>query len=89
MSVQTLECSVENPKGIHCRVTTRLAAIVADHTVAMKIVGSKESVDCSSILDVLGLALVHGSRVCFTAEGPDTDKVLNSIAALFSQTTDP
>ena len=89
MSVQTLECRVENPKGIHCRMATRLAEIVADHTVAMKIVDGKESVDCSSILDVLGLGLVHGTYVCFTAKGPDAHTVLTAVAALFSRTTDP
>ena len=80
---------MENPNGIHCRVATRLAEIVADHSVAMKIVGSNESVDCSSILDILGLALVYGTRVCFTAEGPDAHSVLTAVAALFSRTTDP
>lgn len=84
-----MECTVENCKGIHCRVATRLAEIVAGHEVTMKIAGNNESVDCSSILDVLSLALVHGSRVCFTARGPDADNVLGAVRALFSRTTDP
>jgi len=89
MSAVTLECTVKNPKGIHCRVATRLADIVAGHSVEIKISGSNESVDCSSILDVLGLALVHGSRVCFTARGSDAYNVLTTVEALFSRTSDP
>jgi phosphotransferase system HPr (HPr) family protein len=89
MSVETLECTVENQKGIHCRVATRLAEVVAGHNVKMKIVGSDDWVDCSSILDVLGLALVHGSRVRFTARGPAAHRVLSAVQTLFSRISDP
>jgi len=89
MSAVTLECTVNNPNGIHCRVATRLADIVAGHSVEITVSGSEEPVDCSSVLDVLALGLVHGSHVCFTAHGPDAHNVLTSIETLFSQTSDP
>jgi len=89
MTVVTRQCRVQNLKGIHCRVATRLAEIVADHEATVQITGSDGPVDCTSILDILSLALVHGSRVRFTAQGPDADKVLAAVETLLSRTNDP
>lgn len=89
MTVVTRQYRVQNPKGIHCRVATRLAEIVADHEATVKITGSDGSIDCASILDVLSLALVHGSLVSFTAHGPDAHKVLAAVETLLSHTNDP
>ena len=85
----TRQCRVQNPKGIHCRVATRLAQIVAEHDATVQITGSDGPVDCSSILDILSLALVHGSRVRLAAEGPDADRVLAAVERLLSRSDDP
>jgi len=89
MKVVTRQCRVRNPKGIHCRVATRLAEIIADHEATVQITGDDDSVDCTSILDILSLALIHGSLVRFRAHGRDADKVLAAVEALLSRTNDP
>ena len=80
---------MRNPRGVHCRVATRLAALVAEYDVELEIVGRGDPVDCSSVLDVLGLGLVPGSRVCFSARGRNAHEVLIVVNELFSHTSDP
>jgi phosphotransferase system HPr (HPr) family protein len=89
MLVVTRQCTVQNPKGIHCRVATRLAEIVADHEATVHITDREGLIDCASILDVLSMALVHGSRVSFTAHGPEAHKVLSAVENLLSHVNDP
>jgi phosphocarrier protein HPr len=60
---------VGNEKGIHSRVATRLAGISAEFGVILQISKGEEIVDCSSILDVLALALVQGTVIGLHAGG--------------------
>ncbi|MCI5222695.1 MAG: HPr family phosphocarrier protein [Candidatus Electrothrix sp. AR4] len=78
------ESGIGNPKGVHCRVADRLIEIVAEHDASVRITDREESVDCTSILEILSLALVYGSRVRFTAQGPDARKVAAAIDQLLS-----
>jgi phosphotransferase system HPr (HPr) family protein len=89
MTVVSRQCRVRNPNGIHCRVATKLAEIISGYEATVRITVSDGMVDCSSILDILSLALVHGSLVRFTARGPDADKALAAVEDLLSSTGDP
>jgi phosphotransferase system HPr (HPr) family protein len=89
MSIVSRQCRVLHPNGIHCRVATRLVEIVSGYKATVRITGSDGIVDCSSILDILSLSLVHGSLIRFTAQGPDADKVLAAVEVLLSRTGDP
>ena len=82
MTVVNWECRVEIPEGIHCRVATSLAKIAVEHDTHLYIIVNDEPVDCSSILDVLSMALVHGSLVCFTAQGGDVQGVSIAVKKL-------
>ena len=82
MTVVNWECRVEIPEGIHCRVATSLAKIAVEHETQLHILQKEEQVDCTSILDVLSMALVHGSRVCFTAQGGDVQGVSIAVKKL-------
>ena len=84
MSVINWECRVEIPEGIHCRVATSLAKIAAEHDTQLHIIQKDEQVDCTSILDVLSMALVHGSQVCFTAQGGNIHGVSAAVTNLLS-----
>ncbi len=75
---------IGNPKGVHCRVATRLIEIIDAHDANVRITDRGEPVDCSSILEILSLALVHGSLVRFTAQGTDAHKVAAAIDSLLS-----
>ncbi len=84
MNAVSWESRVGNPRGVHCRVADRLIEIVAEHNVSVLITDREEAVDCTSILELLSLGLVHGSKVCFTAEGPDAHEVATAIDQLLS-----
>ena len=84
MSCVRWESRVANPKGVHCRVASRLTEIVAGHDAEVRIIAGAESVDCTSILEILSLCLVHGSRVSFTAQGPDAHRVAAAIENILS-----
>ncbi len=89
MMVVRRDCRVLNPRGIHCRVATRLAEIVAGHEATVRLEGEHGSADGSSILDILSLALAHDSQVLLTARGPDAGKVATAVESLLSLTSDP
>ena len=60
---------VGNTRGVHGRAATRLAEIASEQRVRLTLTRDGETVDCASILDVLALALVHGTLVTLRAEG--------------------
>jgi phosphocarrier protein FPr len=70
-------------------VATQLSEIIACHDAQVQLRWQESIVDCSSILDVLGLGLGRGSQVRLTAQGPDADKVLAALQAAFSRQDDP
>ena len=82
MTVISWECRVDIPEGIHCRVATGLAKIASEYDTQLHIIHNDGQVDCASILDVLSMALVHGSLVCFTAEGEDVHGVSAAVKKL-------
>ncbi|WP_417909467.1 HPr family phosphocarrier protein [Candidatus Electronema sp. PJ] len=85
MSQITWESKVAHPNGVHCRVAAQLTEIVATHDAEVRIIISpEETVDCASMLEILSLALIQGSRVAFTAEGPDAEQVAKAIDQLLS-----
>jgi len=89
MSVVKVQCTVQNPKGIHCRVATQMAEIVTAFDARAQLAASGESVDCSAILDILSLGLTRNSQVCLTAIGPDAEQVLTALSMLLTRTEDP
>lgn len=78
------ESKVGCPKGVHCRVAAQLTEIVAGHDVDVRIVNRDETIDCTSMLEILSLSFAHGSRMSFTAHGPDAHKVAAAIDRLIS-----
>ena len=88
-SVRTL--LVGNERGVHGRVATALAEIALRHQVRLVIVGvdGTERADCSSILDVLALALVQGTPVRIEAEGMHVEEALEAVEHLLTAKEDP
>lgn len=78
------ETTVTNPHGVHCRVAERLISAIDEHDCTVQIIDHGQPIDCSSILELLSLALVQGSRVQFTAQGPDADEVAAVIEQVLS-----
>jgi phosphotransferase system HPr (HPr) family protein len=77
---------VGNERGVHGRVATRLAEIAEEYGVTLQINRAEETVDCSSILDILAMALIQGSEISLQAEGENAASALSAAsAALTSQ----
>ncbi|MCL1980512.1 MAG: HPr family phosphocarrier protein [Proteobacteria bacterium] len=79
---------VGNERGIHGRIATRLAAIAASHGVRLFLGHNQETVECSSILDVLSLALTRGTVIDLMAEGPRAERALSVAAEIITAQDD-
>ncbi|MCL2341086.1 MAG: HPr family phosphocarrier protein [Proteobacteria bacterium] len=71
-------------RGIHGRVATRLAGIADRYGVRLFLRHDGKTVECSSILDVLALALVRGATVGLLAEGPRAESALAAAADIIN-----
>ncbi len=72
---------VGNERGVHSRVASRLAEIAEEYGVTLQISRAAETVDCSSILDVLAMALIQGSEISLHAEGENAASALSAATA--------
>ncbi|HHB75947.1 MAG TPA: HPr family phosphocarrier protein [Desulfobulbus sp.] len=84
MTVLQKEMKVGIHCGVHGRVAVKLAEIAEKNKVDMEIISEKEQVNCRSILEVLGLALVQGSHICVRAEGKQAAKALITVKSLLA-----
>ena len=89
MNTKQADLIVGNAHGVHGRVATRLAEIAASHGVKLAICRGEENVCCSSILDILALALLHGTPVRVVAEGAEADAALQAAIELLTAREDP
>lgn len=80
---------VGNERGVHGRVATALAEIAERHQVRLSINKGTEGADCSSILDVLALALVQGTQLQVEAEGFQAEEALQAVERLLTAKEDP
>lgn len=83
------EIIVKNRKGIHGAVATELAKITDRYDATVYFVGNNSKVDCASILEVLSMGFVHGSRLVVKTEGREADRVMNAVRELLSRSEDP
>ena len=81
--------TVGNVRGVHGRVAARLAEIAADLRVSLLVTREEETVDCSSVLDVLAMALVHGTEVRLAVEGESAGNALNTAISILTSQDDP
>jgi phosphotransferase system HPr (HPr) family protein len=51
----------------------------------VQIIDQGQPIDCDSILELLSLGLVQGSRVQFTAQGPDVEAVIAAVDQVLSE----
>ena len=76
-------------RGVHGRVATKLAQIAQLHDVDLYILCDGKEIDCSSILDVLSMAFVHGTMVKFRVCGKGATRALVDVGKLFATRGEP
>jgi len=87
MSRVVWESRIALPKGVHCRAAAKLSEIAAAYDAAVRISSEQgETADCSSVLELLSLALIEGSLARCTAEGPEAAQAAQAIDRLLSGT---
>ena len=85
MSQIVWEGRVANPKGVHCRVAAKLSEIAGEHDVTVQLSNAHgEIADCTSMLEILSLALSQGSLVRCIAQGPGAAQAAQAIELLLS-----
>lgn len=81
MIVREKDITVGNPLGVHGRVATQLALLARRHGVLLHLLHADEEIDCSSVLDVLSMALTCGSVFRVRVAGEE-DSVVKTLAAV-------
>jgi len=81
MIVREKEVFVHNRFGVHGRVATRLAQIASRHEVQPHLLHGGETIDCSSVLDVLSMAFAFGSSFTVRVAG-DEEMVTKTFLAV-------
>lgn len=82
-------CTIVNTKGIHGRVATRLAEICLSSGAEITLDFNGQQADCSSILDVLSLAVTHGSEIHIEVNGPHANRVCATVQDVLNSPDDP
>ncbi len=82
-SVQRI-ITVNNRNGVHSRVATKLAGIADNYNLTFAIVNGDEIIDCSSVLDVLGMSLAYGSSFTLKISGEEPEKAIPEVKKLFN-----
>jgi phosphotransferase system HPr (HPr) family protein len=71
--------------GVHGRVAVTLAEVARDNNVDLQIESGDRQVNCSSILELLSLALVQGSRITVRVEGEQAERALRAVKILLME----
>ena len=77
---------VINPQGLHARPTDAFARLALRFQSQIELVKESERVDGKSILSILTLAAMEGTKLSIEATGSDADEALEALAALFTRT---
>ena len=75
--------TVINKLGLHARPAAMIANLAMNARSEIQLIKDGEPVDASSIIDILSLACVQGTKIALTAGHPDDACILDNIIQLF------
>lgn len=84
MNTLEKQLTVNNRKGIHGRIAARLIQIANKKNVKLSIIYNDEMFDCSSVLDILSIALVYGTTFKIRIVGKETEKAMAAVENLIN-----
>jgi phosphocarrier protein HPr len=76
------EVVVKGDAGVHARPAMMIVKEAMKYPCDVKLIKDDVEADCKSIMSVLGLAIVSGSRLVIRASGEGEEKVVDSIVAM-------
>lgn len=82
MNVLEKQLTVTNHMGIHGRIATKMIKIANKYDVRLCIIYGNQQFDCSSVLDILSLALTQGATFTVRLAGRETKKAMRAVENL-------
>jgi phosphotransferase system HPr (HPr) family protein len=79
------EIIVQDRHGLHLRCASELARLACRFASALKLTNGKRSADMKSMLGLITLAAVKGSRLQLTACGNDAAEAVSAVCNYFTQ----
>lgn len=76
------EVVVKSDAGVHARPAMMIVKEAMKYSCEVKLIKDDVEADCKSIMSVLGLAIVSGSRLIVRANGEGESAVVESIVAM-------
>jgi phosphotransferase system HPr (HPr) family protein len=79
---------VRNEQGLHARPADMFVRHAKQFDARIEIIKEGERFDGKSILSLMTLAAVQGTKLVLEATGPDADEALGTLAELFEREFD-
>ena len=80
----SIDIVVSNKLGLHARASAKLTQLASRFSSDIFITRTGKRVNAKSIMGVMMLAAGRGTTVTVDAEGPDAERALEAIEALFN-----
>ena len=81
----SMTLTLVNRRGLHARASAQLARLAADLTPTLMVAKSGEAVRATSIMGLMMLGAAYGDAITVTAEGPDGEAAVKSVADLVAR----
>jgi phosphocarrier protein HPr len=76
------EVVVKSDAGVHARPAMMIVREAMKYPCEVKLIKDNIEADCKSIMSVLGLAIISGTRLIVRADGEGESEVVDTIAAM-------
>jgi phosphocarrier protein HPr len=76
------EAIITSDKGVHARPAGLLVAEAKKHSCHILLVSEETEADCYSIMSILGLGLLPGTKLTIRAEGEGEKKAVDGIFSI-------
>jgi len=80
----SVDITITNKLGLHARASAKLTQLASKFKSEIFIARGSRRVNAKSIMGVMMLAAGLGTTVTVDAEGPDADRAIEEIVALFA-----
>ena len=80
-----IDVIVRNPLGLHARPAALVAKLAMKASAGIWMTANGETIDASSIIDILSLACTDGTQITIEAESTSDVEILGEIRSLFEK----
>lgn len=84
-NIYTAEIIVQDRHGLHLRCANELARLACGYGAALSLSNGKRTADMKSMLGLITLAAVKGSRLMLKAQGDDAKEAVSAVCEYFTR----